>query len=132
MAFDDERQIIQGSCIKTCIKLRTNKIMAHLNRACVKSYGRKINKTTCYDDNRLGTNRETTTDSNCYAVKASCYGCRRSIVTPKEHNDNRMKEYHKEKYYVSLTRDKPIFTCVDVRGTITTVAHSLRVFVFLL
>ena len=63
LAFDDERQIIQGSCVKTCIKLRTNKIIAHLNRVSVKSYGRKTNKTIGYNDNRLGANRETTTDS---------------------------------------------------------------------
>ena len=52
---------------------------------------------------------------NCYAVKARCYGCGRSIVTPKEYKDNFMKEHHKVKYYVALTRDKPIFTCVEYR-----------------
>ena len=63
LAFDNKQQITQGSCIKTHIKLRTNKIIAHLNRMSVKSYRRKINKTIGYNDNRLGTNRETITDS---------------------------------------------------------------------
>ena len=38
-------------------------MIAHLNRVSVKNYGRKTNKTIGCDDNRLGTNRETTKDS---------------------------------------------------------------------
>ena len=52
---------------------------------------------------------------NCYAVKASCYECERSIVTPKEHDENTMKKHHKEECYVALKRDKPMFTCVECR-----------------
>ena len=32
LSFDDDRQMTQGSCIKTCVKLRLNKVIAHLNR----------------------------------------------------------------------------------------------------
>ena len=64
LAFDDKRSITQTSYIKTCIKLRTNKIIGHLNRYSVNSHGRKIDKTIGYNDNRLGTNRQTTKDSS--------------------------------------------------------------------
>ena len=63
LEFYDQQSITQKSCIKTCIKLRTNKVISHLNRMSVKTYGRKINKKMGFSDNRLGTNRETTTDS---------------------------------------------------------------------
>ena len=54
LAFDDERQMTQGSCVKTCIKLRIHKIIAHLNRMSVKSY--EMNKTIGHNENRLGNN----------------------------------------------------------------------------
>ena len=62
----------QGSCIKKHVKLRINKIIAHLNRMSAKSYGRKINETIGHDDNRLGTNRETTTDVSTGKQKYKC------------------------------------------------------------
>ena len=63
LAFDNERQITQVSCIKSCIKLKINKTTGHLNCMTVKSHGRKINRTIGHGDDRLGTNRETTVDS---------------------------------------------------------------------
>ena len=46
-----------------------------------KSYGRKINKTIGYGDDRLGTNQETTTDS----TGKQKYKCVRR--QPNEHNE---------------------------------------------